>query len=92
MWNLRLGHLDPDDTVTGMQERLNNLGIHFCPADGTHEENMQDALNAFRARVGLEREELWEVDDRTRNLLESTHDKRGELDRAVKMAPDSGGQ
>jgi N-acetylmuramoyl-L-alanine amidase len=50
---LRLGALDPEDAVSGVQARLNNLGF-FCGAvDGVSGARTAQALRAFQAQNGL---------------------------------------
>ncbi len=50
--DLDLGHLDPHDSVTGVQARLQNLG-HRCEVNGTLDEQTLAAARAFRAKAGL---------------------------------------
>jgi|SRR6266850_878625 len=49
---LELGHLDPVDTLSGVQARLNNLGYR-CSDDGHADLATVGAVRAFRAKVGL---------------------------------------
>jgi hypothetical protein len=49
---LRLGNLDPHDTVSGVQARLRNLGFS-CPMSGNLCEATTSALLRFRLANGL---------------------------------------
>jgi N-acetylmuramoyl-L-alanine amidase len=53
---LRVGHLDPVDTVAGMQARLDNLGF-ACPTTGSMCSQTEAALRAFAARTGISYED-----------------------------------
>lgn len=46
VYELEVGHLDPYDTVTGMQARLQNLG-YGCPVSGTLCEATRAAIRYF---------------------------------------------
>ncbi len=67
---LRIGHLDPVDTVRGAQSRLFNLGI-ACPASGRLDEATRAALAQFQRREGLA--VTGELDAETRERLEAKH-------------------
>ena len=51
-WNLRFGHLDPVETLTGIQARLNGLGYAAGDA-GQDGPPLQSALSAFQKDMGL---------------------------------------
>ncbi len=68
---LRLGGLDPLDTVTGAQQRLQNLGFACGRADGTWDERCAAALREFQERYGLQ--ESGEIDQATRDKLRDIH-------------------
>jgi N-acetylmuramoyl-L-alanine amidase len=71
-WRLSIGHLDPPETVTGAQARLNNLGI-FCGAvDGIIGPITEEALKEFQAKNKLP--QTGKLDAATRNLLRDKHD------------------
>lgn len=46
-FELRLGGLDPADTTSGMQARLNDLGYECGAADGDPGERTREAIRAF---------------------------------------------
>lgn len=47
-WTLKLGQLDPVDTPTGIQERLQNLGFDCGPVDGVIGKRTRAAVRAFQ--------------------------------------------
>ncbi|HYO56494.1 PGRP and LysM peptidoglycan-binding domain-containing protein [Archangium sp.] len=64
---LRLGTLDPLDTTTGLQVRLNNLGYGAGAVDGVLGPRTQAALRRFQEAQGLTAS--GELDERTREAL-----------------------
>lgn len=50
---LRLGHLDPPDSITGAQSRLRNLGRYAGAVDGRAGAQTRLALEAFQAEQRL---------------------------------------
>jgi N-acetylmuramoyl-L-alanine amidase len=68
---LRLGHLDPTDTPSGVQARLHNLGYR-CPASGGTPEETRAAVRAFRREHGLKESDA--IDDEFRERLRREHD------------------
>jgi len=52
--NLRLGNLDPLDTPSGVQQRLNNLGYNCGGEKGEIGEQTKEALKKFQADQNLE--------------------------------------
>jgi len=50
---LRIGHLDPVDTPSGQQARLNNLGYYIDTADRPEEEELRSAVEEFQCDHGL---------------------------------------
>ncbi len=53
IWDMRLGHLDPVDTPTGIQARLKNLGFDPGPIDGDIGPLTTAAIKGFQAKTGL---------------------------------------
>lgn len=49
----RIGHIDPIDSISGWQERLNNLGFDCGPADGIAGEKTAEAIAAFQRKRNL---------------------------------------
>lgn len=68
-----LGHLDPVETLTGVQGRLMNLG-YGCSPTGALDDATRDAVAAFQATAGLAA--TGEIDDATRAKLRALHDDR----------------
>lgn len=52
-WDLRLGELDPETTMTGVQARLNNLGYNTGPVDGVQGPRTTDAVKQFQEKYSL---------------------------------------
>ena len=52
--SLRLGHLDPIETTSGIQARLNNLGYAAGPVDGIDGPRTQAAVRKFQKDHSLE--------------------------------------
>jgi len=71
-YKLQLGHLDPVAAVSGVQQRLNNLGFPCGKVDGIFGPRTRAALNAFRRSVNLE--PAAEIDDQVRAALDKEHD------------------
>ncbi len=68
---LELGTIDPIDTVTGIQGRLNNLGFDAGIVDGKLNSQTQAALRNFQKKYGLP--ESGEPDKQTRSKLLEVH-------------------
>jgi hypothetical protein len=66
---LNLGHLNPIKALSGVTQRLNNLG--FPCGDGSDEVALTSALKAFQEKNGLS--VTGNVDDATRNKLRDLH-------------------
>ncbi len=68
---VRLGHLDPFDTVSGVQARLTNLGFH-CEVTGSLDDTTREALRAFQAQHGLA--VTGDADGATMSRIRDLHD------------------
>lgn len=68
---LLLGHLDPIDSISGVQARLRNLGYYGGPADDQMSEKLVVALKAFQKKNELK--ETGQVDASTQSALKSAH-------------------
>ncbi len=71
-YNLQLGSLNPALDISGVKQRLRNLGLYTGQIDQVVDEKTKDSLRAFQARNGLS--QTGELDGATRNKLEQTHD------------------
>jgi N-acetylmuramoyl-L-alanine amidase len=70
-YTLRLGHLNPVTEVSGVQMRLNNLGIDCGPEDGELNPQTVEAIRQFQEQFRLEA--TGEVNDQTRQKLLDVH-------------------
>jgi hypothetical protein len=70
VWTLRLGEVDPIDTVSGVQARLNNLGFP-CGKGAALDDATRAALRMFQDRHGLE--PTGEIDGPSRARLLAEH-------------------
>ncbi len=70
--NLRIGHLNPIDEISGVQQRLNNLGFSAGSEDGEIDDQTSAALRAFQERCGLKA--TGEIDEPTRAKLKEMHE------------------
>jgi PAS domain-containing protein len=68
---VELGRLDPPTEISGVQQRLNNLGYDAGPEDGIAGERTRAALAAFQRDHDLDPN--GEATDATRELLERKH-------------------
>jgi N-acetylmuramoyl-L-alanine amidase len=71
-WNLEIGHLDPVETNSGAQARLNNLDHPCGVADGEVGPRTRAAVRQFQARHGLK--PTGAMDKATREMLKKRHD------------------
>lgn len=68
---VRIGHLNPIDTVSGVQQRLNNLGFNCGAENGELSETLKAALVAFQSKYQLS--PTGEIDGPTKAKLEERH-------------------
>ncbi|MFO7564004.1 MAG: peptidoglycan-binding domain-containing protein [Enhygromyxa sp.] len=71
-YELMLGHLDPHDSSTGVQQRLRALGYYFGRVDADIATQTQNALRRFQEQHGLT--VSGEIDDPT---IDALHDAYG---------------
>ena len=76
-YDLQLGHLEPIETLAGVQARLSNLGYH-CDGDlGVMNDETREAIRQFQEAIEHE-SPSGELDDQTRDALQSLHDEGGD--------------
>lgn len=74
-WTLQIGALDPIDTVSGVQARLNNLGYLAGEVTGSMNDATRVALRDYQRSLGHD-SPTGEIDDQTRRaLLAETNDR-----------------
>ncbi len=66
-FDLLFGYVDPIDEISGVQERLSNLGFYDGPIDGTDNDLFKTALKDFQIEYGLE--SSGKIDDSTKSKL-----------------------
>ena len=71
-WTLQIGHLDPEDEISGIQARLNNLGYDCGEVTGQLNDQTKAAIMAFQQDHGLD--PTGELDDATRSKITERHD------------------
>ncbi len=87
-YKLQLGQLDPVDSVSGVQQRLNNLGFPCGKVDGVFGPRTRSALNTFRRSVNLEPSP--DIDAPVRAALDKEHDQMQKGIGPHREAPESG--
>jgi hypothetical protein len=73
---IEFGTLDPETELSGLQQRLANLGFR-CPASGTADEATRAACRAFQQRAGLA--VTGTMDPATVEKLVALHDLKSEF-------------
>jgi hypothetical protein len=74
-WTLKIGALDPIDTVSGVQSRLNNLGYQLGEVTGSMNDATRAALRDYQQSLG-HGSPTGEIDYQTRRaLLAETNDR-----------------
>jgi N-acetylmuramoyl-L-alanine amidase len=71
---IHLGHLDPIDSIKGIQARLNNLGYCCGPIDGQLNDATKSAILMFQQAIGHS-DPSGNIDEQTRNEIEKSHEK-----------------
>lgn len=87
VWDLKIGHMDPADEVSGVQARLNNLGFDCGDPDGVLDDDTKSAVRAFQLLTGLEATS--EIDDALRKKLLSFYDP-GQDEKTQQVDPEEG--
>ena len=70
-YSLPLGFIDPIDEISGVQQRLTNLGFPYLSDQGMQEEGTTTPIHAFQKEMGLT--VTGDVDDATRAKLKELH-------------------
>jgi len=68
---VKIGHLDPIDEISGLQQRLNNLGFNAGSEDGELSEETRAALRKFQERQKLDI--TGEADAATKAAIQKLH-------------------
>jgi len=68
---VRVGYLNPVDNISGIKQRLNNLGFYCGNESEDEDEQFSQALVQFQGENGLK--QTGELDDATRGKIESLH-------------------
>jgi len=71
---IKIGRLEPVDSISGLQQRLRNLG-YDCAVSGTLDEPTRRALRSFQRRASLT--VTGEADSETAAVLRRAHDNIG---------------
>jgi peptidoglycan hydrolase-like protein with peptidoglycan-binding domain len=71
-YELVLGTLNPTTDISGVHQRLFNLGHYFGPINNSLTDETKEAVLEFQKAVGLP--ETGELDEATKSKLQSTHD------------------
>jgi len=74
-WNLKLGHLNPITTISGVQARLSNLGFPVGEIDGQMKPETTSAILAFQIVHGLTASGV--IDNNVQQKLKQLHDRSG---------------
>lgn len=69
--DLEIGHLDPINTIEGIQERLNNLGFNCGEPSGKLDDRTSAAIRGFQQEYGLEA--TGKPDKKTESKLTEVH-------------------
>jgi len=53
IYRYAIGNLNPIDTISGVQQRLNNLGFNAGPEDNEMNDQLRDAITRFKGKYNL---------------------------------------
>lgn len=73
-FRLQIDHLQPISEITGVRQRLANLGFWWEIPDRSEDERLTAAVRSFQVRTGLD--PSGSIDDQTRSKLVDLHDRR----------------
>jgi hypothetical protein len=71
VYPIRVGHLNPIDTISGVKQRLNNLGFHCGDESDEEHDQFVQALIQFQGENQMA--QSGELNDATRAKIESLH-------------------
>lgn len=71
-YDLQLGQLDPINTVSGLKQRLHNLGYYDGPINDLADEELANAIAEYQEDLGLE--PTGSLDEQAKQQLRSKHD------------------
>ncbi len=71
VFEIQLRHMDPEDSVTGLQARLQNLSFYGGPIDGEPSDALREAIRSFQTFHKLT--ESGEADAATRAAVVKAH-------------------
>jgi N-acetylmuramoyl-L-alanine amidase len=72
-YELKIGHLDPEEETSGWKARLNNLGFRLGSPDEPDEESNPVKSGVEEYQCEEKMEPSGEIDDKTRNRLKESH-------------------
>ncbi|MCH8806992.1 MAG: peptidoglycan-binding protein [Planctomycetes bacterium] len=72
-YDLKFGHLEPVEHLTGVQQRLRHFGYYSGPTNGTQNKQTTAALKSFQQPKARELETTGDPDDPTRARLRDEH-------------------
>ncbi len=84
-WRLHVGHLDPVSRLTGVQQRLKNLGFDPGPIDGIFGPRTSAAIRRFQQWKKLTAH--GKADQETRDAIEKAHEG---ISRGIELEDDKG--
>ena len=70
-YELELGELDPITEISGVQQRLQNMGFYEGPIDGKMSEELEQAIRIIQERNDLE--PTGKLDETTRDMIQEEH-------------------
>ena len=71
LYEFSLGHVDPVETMSGVRQRLINLGYNCAPGDGDIDDELTSAIKEFQRKTKLN--DTGNLDGATRDKLKRVH-------------------